>query len=251
MKNPLLLALSAHLLALLGIWLLANHLPALLPTVPLARLILQGSMAAMFGRLLGLPYWWLPINLLLPALFVLMLDLALPPWLYLLGFALLLLLQWNSSHERVPLYLSNRTTWQALDGLLASYRPTRFIDLGSGLAGSLFYLARRHPECQFVGIESAPLPYALARLRLYLTQQHNIELRYGSLWDCDLRDYSMIYAFLSPAPMARLGKKLQDEQTGEQRFISNSFPLPETAASEVLELSDRRQTRLYLYEGSQ
>lgn len=242
MKNPLLLALLAHLAALLLIWLSTAYL-SLIPT---AQLLLQGGLAALIGRLLGLPYWWLPINLLLPILLVGMLTLDLPPWIYLLGFALLLLLQWNSTGERVPLYLSNPTTWQALDALIDEYRPKRFTDLGSGLGGALFYLAPRHPECQFVGVESAPLPFAFAWLRLQLTGHRNIRLQFGSLWDYALHDGEMIYAFLSPAPMARLEEKLRQQATGSL-FVSNSFPLPESQPLEIVALADRRHTQLYLY----
>lgn len=59
---PLLLAVTAQLLALLLVLLLDGIMPAL----PEARLILQGSIASLVGRLLRLPYWWGPINLLLP-----------------------------------------------------------------------------------------------------------------------------------------------------------------------------------------
>lgn len=61
--SPTVLALAAQLLALL----LVGFFAEAVPSQPLPRLILQGSIAAMIGRLLQLPYWWVPINLLLPA----------------------------------------------------------------------------------------------------------------------------------------------------------------------------------------
>jgi hypothetical protein len=59
---PLVLALAAQLFALLLAGFFAEDMPSQL----LPRLILQGSIAAMIGRLLQLPYWWVPIHLLLP-----------------------------------------------------------------------------------------------------------------------------------------------------------------------------------------
>lgn len=242
--HPLLRALFAQCGGLILVWLLAPHLGL----SAIIQLLIQGTTAALLGALIfRLPWWWFFINLLLPVMAALMLTLALPPWFYLLGFVLLLLLQWNSAGERVPLYLSNRHTWQALDEILERHSFARFIDLGSGLAGTLFYLAKRHPERHFTGVESAPLPFALSWLRKKLGRHHNVSLHYGSLWEEDLADYDLIYAFLSPAPMPRLQDKLEAELNADALFISNSFPLPDKTAMERLSLADRRRTQLYLY----
>jgi len=37
-----------------------------MPELPEARLLLQGLIASLLGRLFGLPYGWAPINLILP-----------------------------------------------------------------------------------------------------------------------------------------------------------------------------------------
>ena len=47
------------------------------------------------------------------------LMLALPSWIYLALFVTLLVVFWNASGERVPLYLTNRTTWQAITDLIS------------------------------------------------------------------------------------------------------------------------------------
>ncbi|MGM0594696.1 MAG: class I SAM-dependent methyltransferase [Pseudomonadota bacterium] len=240
---PLLLALLAQG----GGLLLAIALADWMPSLPAARLLLQGLFAALAGRLLGLPYWWVPLNLLLPLAVALALSLALPPWLYLLGFVALLLLQWNSGAERVPLYLSNRTTWQALDELLREQGGKQFIDLGCGLGGALLYLARRHPDKHFTGIESAPLPFALAWLRRRLAGLENVTIRYGSFWGLELGRYDRIYAFLSPEPMPRLLEKAQRELAPEGLLISNSFWPPAYRPDRQLTLGDRRRTRLYCW----
>ncbi len=236
--------LLAQLLAFAILWWLVVPQFAI---AALPALLLQGGVAALLGLVLRLPRWWLSINLLLPLTLISLLALELPPWLYLLGFALLLLVQWNSAGERVPLYLSNRHTWQALAEQLPAGRPFHFVDLGSGLGGTLCYLAGKYPQGQFSGIESAPLPYALAWLRCKLARRKNIRLHYGSIWDARLKDYDLIYAFLSPAPMARLEQKWQSEQRAGATLISNSFAMPSASPKEILELNDRRHTRLYLY----
>ena len=65
-RQSLLVALAQGLALLL-----TKLLTPLMPVLPEAQLILQGSMAAMGGRLLRLPYWWVPLNLLLPLAFTL------------------------------------------------------------------------------------------------------------------------------------------------------------------------------------
>lgn len=241
---PLIIAVLAQGIALLLLKLLAPLLPDLLP----ARLLLQGSVAAMAGRLLKLPYWWVPINLLLPLAVVATLSLQLPPWLFLLTFVALALIQWNSSSEQVPLYLSNRKTWQAIERHLPSQGKLHFADLGSGLGGALFYLARQRPEGQFVGIESAPLPFAIAWCRLKLSGLNNLQLRYGSFWNTELGEFTVVYAFLSPIPMTRLFEKIQREMPAGSLFISNSFRVAGQDADEVISVDDRRRTRLYFWK---
>lgn len=67
---PLLRVIAVQLTAWTAVTLLAPEMP----TQPEARLLLQGVIASLLGRLLGLPYWWAPINLLLPLLLLLPLS---------------------------------------------------------------------------------------------------------------------------------------------------------------------------------
>lgn len=240
---PLINAVLAQAIALLLVKLFAPLLPELLP----ARLLLQGSIAAMAGRVLKLPYWWAPINLLIPLAVVTTLSLQLPPWLFLIAFVALALFQWNSGSERVPLYLTNRKTWRALEQLLPQQGQLRFLDLGSGLGGALFYLARQRPDGEFTGIESAPLPFAIAWCRLKLSGLTNLQIRYGNFWGEELSRYNVVYAFLSPVPMARLFDKAQKELPANSLFISNSFAVPAQDADEIIFVDDRRKTRLYCW----
>jgi SAM-dependent methyltransferase len=226
--------------------LLLKLISPLLPETIYVHLLLHGIFAAVAGHLLGLARWWLPINLLLPLAVVLTLSLHLPSWVFLLGFLLLLLLQWNSNTEQVPLYLSNRKTWEVLEHLLP-HHDIRFVDLGSGLGGTLFHLAERHPQGQFVGIESAPLPYAISRIRLAVNRLKNVELRYGNFWKVDLSSYNVLYAFLSPVPMQRLYDKAHTEMKEGSLFISNSFGVPDHPAEHIHRVNDRRKTQLHCW----
>lgn len=242
--RALLAQLGAALLVL-GLMLIAQQLFAYRPSL-LAAGLLQGLLAALLGQRLGLSAWWLPINLLfVPALLVLN-GQQLPPLLLLGAFVLLVLLNWNSLRERVPLYLSGQKTIAELATLLQPLpADLRFIDLGCGLAGSLYQLSRRYPQAHFVGVETAPLVFLLAWLRCLL--RPNCQIRYRNLWQQPLGGFAVVYCFLSPAPMPRLWAKARSEMSPGALLISNSFAIPDVAPDRVLELHDWRSSRLLIW----
>ena len=138
---------------------------------PWPFLALQGVLAAALSFPLGLPCWWLPIEAAFLPTVVFVLSLQIPPPVFLGSFLILWLIYRSNTRERVPLYLSNKAAWRALGVLLSERVNPRFLDLGSGLGGMLHYLARCQPKGEFQGVESAPLPYLISRLRLLGTPQ--------------------------------------------------------------------------------
>lgn len=247
-RYPALLALLAQLMSLLctallvwGLAQIASWRPSLMQAA-----LAQGLLAAALGQWLGLRLWWLPLNLcFLPALLAVQ-GRQWPGWWFLAAFVLLLLINWNSFRERVPLYLSGARTRQLLSQRLSCLSPDfAFVDLGCGLAGTLTRLARDYPAARLVGVETAPLVFVLAWLRCL--PYRNCRVHYRSLWREDLATYDAVYCFLSPAPMAELWAKARREMRAGSLLISNSFEVPGVAAQEVIELDDWRDSRLLLW----
>ena len=237
-------ALAAQLLA----WLLVaagsvalGRPPA--PSLPLAAV--QGILAAGIGILLKSERWWIAIHLLFSPALVLALRLDLPPSLYLAVLAGLTFVFWTTFRGEVPLVLSNRATAQAVLGLLPDTPGLRVIDLGAGTGGLLRQLAQARPEARFTGVEHAPLPYLVARFNA--RGLANLAVQRADLWRQPLAEQDVVYAFLSPAVMARLGDKARAELRPGALLISNSFPLPDGAPKWVVDVPDRRGTRLYCY----
>jgi hypothetical protein len=213
---------------------------------PFWRLLaVQSVLAVALTRLFGLPHWWLPIQGLFFPGVVGLLSLHVPSSFYLAGLVALWLVFRSNPKERVPLFLSNQPTWQALASLLAERPGSRFMDLGAGLGGVVAFLAQVRPDGTFVGVESAPLPCLLAWLRLLLLP--NATIRWGDLWRESLADYDVVYAFLSPAPMPKLWAKARAEMRPGSLLISNSFEIPGVLPHRVLTLEDGRRTRLLLW----
>lgn len=245
---PLSAALVAQLGGIVVVTLLVLLLGRLTRTdltqIPFILALLQGGIAAAISLKQPVPLWWLPIHLGFLPLAVLVRGLDIAPGWFLGGFVLLLLVFWRTDKSRVPLYLSSRQTAVALAALLPK-TPSRVLDIGCGDAGLLRRLALARPDCQFTGIEHAPLTCLAARLRTLGLP--NVRIRWGSFWDEPFGSYDLVYAFLSPAPMARLWRKVTEEMAENTMLVSNSFAIPSVAADHVIAVADRRATRLYLY----
>jgi len=203
-----------------------------------------GVVAAAVGLAWRLPGWWLPINFLfIPGLLMMQgFDLA-SSW-YLAAFALLLLVYGGVARSQVPLYLSSQQAWHAVADVIPAHAS--LVDLGSGLGGMLAFLSRQRPEGRYVGVETAPLPFLLGWLRARISGGR-YTVRWNSLWKVDLRLFDVVYAYLSPVPMAALWLKAQAEMRPGTLFISNTFAVPGVEPSEVLQLNDLHQSSLYLY----
>lgn len=240
-------AVKALLAQLGGLGLAAAGLSLqVLPTpLLLSALLTQALGACLCALLLRSARWWLAIHLLFMPAIVLALQLKISPWWYLAGFALLLSIYWTSFRTQVPLYLSNTTTARAVGELLTQTQAKTMLDIGCGTGSLLAKLAPLHPALRCHGIELAPLPWLIARLRC--RGLSNVEIRRGDFFSGNWGEYDAIYAFLSPAPMERVWRKARQEMRPGSLLISNSFPVPDVEPDRVLTLGDRRMTRLFLY----
>lgn len=213
--------------------------------VSLSLAVVQGILAAGIGMLLKSERWWIAIHLLFSPVLILALRLDLPPSLYLAVLTGLTFVFWTTFRGEVPLFLSNRATAEAVLRLLPDTPGLRVIDLGAGTGGLLRRLAQARPDAFFTGVEHAPLPYLLARFNA--RGLANLAVRRADLWRQPLVEQDVVYAFLSPAVMARLGDKARAELRPGALLISNSFPLPDGTPERVVDVPDRRGTRLYFY----
>ena len=167
-----------------------------------------------------------------------------PGWFLLLSIGLLLVYR-GALTGQIPLYLSNRPTAAALASLTAEVHDLRFLDLGAGIGSVVYPLAGARPDGRFTAVENAPATWLIGRLRTAALA--NCDWHWGDIWRTDLTDYNVVYAFLSPVPMAALWQKVRQEMRPGSLFISNSFAVPGAEASSVTDVDDTRRTRLFCY----
>jgi hypothetical protein len=214
---------------------------------PLIFALLCGTLAAAFSHFVGLARWWLFIQFAFAPALVLMLTLNIPPGYFLAAFLMMLVVYWSTFRTQVPLYLSSNKVWQALETKLPAGQPFTFVDLGSGIGGVLTHLSKTHPQGNFLGIETAPLPFLWSWLRIKFGGYRNCSVHWGSLWDSDLSQYDVVFAYLSPVPMDALWNKVKQEMRPGSLFISNTFNVPDQPPQETLTVEDLHHSTLYLW----
>jgi hypothetical protein len=222
---------------------------ALLPAATVAATPwswIEGPLAAVLGFLARLPLWWAPINLVFfPVLFA-ALGLEIAPGLVLAAFLVLYSLNSAAWRQRVPLFASGVRTARQVAGLLPRGRGVRVIDLGCGGGGLLRALSAARPDGVYHGVELSPLPFLVGRLRGWFSGGA-FSVRWGDLWICDLSQYDVVYAYLSPQPMERLWAKASREMRPGTLFISKGFAVPGAEASLTLATGERMDPALYVW----
>lgn len=189
--------------------------------------LLQGALAAGLTLWRGLARWWIAIQLLFPLTLLMVLTLQVPPWIFLLGFVFLLTLYWSTFRTQVPFYPSRPAVWRAVAALLPDQgaRVVQMVDIGSGMGGLVLSLAAQRPADSFLGVELAPLPWFISRVRVAVTNSTARFTRtdYERL---NLGDFDVVFAYLSPAAMPALWQKVQREMRAGTLLLSYEFIIP-------------------------
>ena len=204
-----------------------------------------GLVAFVLAHLTRQAPWWRLIHTVFAPLAWLFSRAGIDPAWYLLAFMLLLLFYRGAVTGRIPLYLSNEDTIAALSRRVSAFARLNFIDLGAGIGSTVIPLGKALPAHRFTGIENAPGSWLIGWLRS--RRATNVDWRMGDLWQISLREFDVVYAFLSPEPMPALWQKARREMAPGSLFISNSFAVPEVDADEVIEVDDGRRTHLFCY----
>ncbi|MFO7809606.1 hypothetical protein [Guyparkeria sp.] len=187
------------------------------------------SLAGVLAMGLGwrfLPAWWRGVLLLGPL--VMWGGLQIHPGWFLAAAVVLLLVQINAIRHRIPLYRSGSAVINVLDAEIRRQGVHRLADMGCGDAHVIAALAKRFPELGFVGFETAPLLYLVARWRC--RRLPNCRVIFRDFWRQSWGQYDAVFTFLSPEPMLRVWRKCQREQPKGGVLYSLAFEVPRIEA---------------------
>jgi cyclopropane fatty-acyl-phospholipid synthase-like methyltransferase len=167
-------------------------------------------------------------------------------WILLLGAALIVgtayfvfaSFAYGAGYQPAP-----RTVVTRMLDLAAVGPDDTLYDLGAG-TGAVVFRAARERGAHAVGVEVEPLRVLLLRLRRrFGTNADRVEIRWGNLFDQDLRRATVVAVFLWPEAMRRLLPVLEARLPAGARVVSHWHPLP----GRVPQVFDR-PTRVYLYQ---
>jgi SAM-dependent methyltransferase len=211
------------------------------PHLPLwVAAIMAGALAMSFGWRL-LPSWWRPVLLVMPL--AALLSLTINPIWFLLAALVLMALQWNAIFNRIPLYRSDEMVSRVIADLMAQEKFRSLLDIGCGDGRLLLRLSKALPDAQFVGVESAPVLYLVARWRC--RKQANCVIHFGDFWKLDWSPYDVVFAFLSPEPMLRVWRKAGREMEANAVLLSLAFVVPGIEESRLV---PAQHFDMYLYQ---
>jgi hypothetical protein len=187
--------------------------------------IMQSLLAAAFSYCLNMAVWWRWIHLCFPLAMLAMTHWQLPNEFYLAGFIISLSLFWTTFRSQVPFYPSRPIVWKQVAKIMPKDRHLKLIDIGSGLGDMSMYIAKVRPDSQIEGIEIAPLPWLISRLRVKINRSKAI-FKLGDYHALNFADYDIIFAYLSPAAMLALWQKSSREMKTGSLLISLEFEIP-------------------------
>jgi len=121
------------------------------------------------------------------------------------------------------------------------------LELGSGWGTLAFALADRCPRAQVVAFELSHVPYAVSRLRQWLSPRPNLRFVRQDFFQASFAEASLVVCYLFPGAMTRLAPKLLAELAPGARILTHTFALRGWTPLRTLVVEDLYRTPIYLY----
>ena len=161
-----------------------------------------------------------------------------------IGVVLLLVCVWTIKNGISPMPTSTKIK-RALFEALPEHLEGAIVELGSGWGTLCFPLAKRYPNCQVIGYETSPIPYAVSKLLQLLIKQKNVRFERKDFFKEHLSGASMAICYLYPTAMENLKEKLEKE--GRIAVVSHTFRIPGWMPTKTIEVKDLYHTKIYFY----
>ncbi len=117
---------------------------------------------------------------------------------------------------------SGRKLIQLLQDLEIDPTDRKFLDLGSG-DGRVVMAARKMGFTEAHGVETNP--FLLSLTKLLSIRDENTKFMWQDMYDIDMSDYDVVYAYLTTGALAKIEPKLAERET-PLVFVTNTFKFP-------------------------
>ncbi|MBW1809694.1 MAG: hypothetical protein JRJ19_06935 [Deltaproteobacteria bacterium] len=130
---------------------------------------------------------------------------------------------------------------------LAAVQKSRIIvDAGCGDARTLLALCATQAACGRGYELNGPLKvFAMFRV-LLAGRRKSIKIYFRDFFRCELEDVDLVYCFLMPAVMRRVGRKCLEEMRPGTRLVSYLWEVPDWEPTETIKLGGREDP-LFIY----
>lgn len=143
-----------------------------------------------------------------------------------------------------PLVASKKTALNVILNTIDPQPGQVVYELGSGSARFLQMVQKKFPDVTLIGVECSLFPFLFSRLVLWC-KKSNITIRLQNIFHTNLQDADMIFSYLLPGMMPKLGKKIRSECKPGTRFISYMFSVPHWEPKQIIRQS---HDVIYFYE---
>lgn len=125
---------------------------------------------------------------------------------------------------RTPFVPTSQKTVRHIIKLANLQESETVYDLGCG-DGRFLIAAQKKTQTTAMGYENAPIPWLLAQGRKLLTGA-NIQVSMKNFFKTSLADADVIFCYLGPEMMKKVGEKVKKECKPGTRLYSNTFSVP-------------------------
>lgn len=122
-------------------------------------------------------------------------------------------------------------------------------DLGCGDGRVLFAAVKMNQNISCIGIEIAPFPFLLAKIKQFFNPSKNIHILYGNFFKINTSSATHVFLYLLPKALDELLPKLEEELRSGSRVVSCDFKfsMREPNKTVVIKSNRLKNIKLYIY----
>jgi len=143
-----------------------------------------------------------------------------------------------------PFVMTKKKIIELLSREVKLGKGQRVYEVGAGLAKFLQAVEKSYPDTELIGIEYSWPVYCLSKM-LLKSKHSRIKLIRKNLFKVNLGDADLIYCYLTPGMMYKLGEKFTAECRPGTKIISYAFSIPNM---EIKRTIKEKGDTIYFYE---